>query len=115
MRVHERYVCDLDVSRPTARVGRAKPAGKEMSRFILVHMSLPGEPDRFGIGTGNGTTVGIGQKQADGRWVIHDWRPEDARGPAVTLVTVFKRGVILVSIGKGRANHNTYEGRCVKA
>jgi hypothetical protein len=109
---HATYKCTL--------IGLAASAGKqsktvnmlEMSPFVLAHLSMPGEPNRFGISSSVGTTVGVGAKQPDGRWVINDWRPRDNSGPFLTLVTFLKNKSILISVKSGNNAHVTFAGQC---
>ena len=109
---HEAYKCTLvGVTAGTQKqLGGANIA--DLSPFAFTRMSRRDDANRFGISSANGTTVGVGTKQPDGRWVVRDWRPRDSSGPFVTLVTFQQNKQILISIKTSDTGHATFGGNC---
>jgi hypothetical protein len=89
-----------------------EPCLDGLSPFAFAHMTTPEQPDRFGISSAAGITVGAGKLKRDGRWVISDWQLRDSKGPILTLVTLHPSHSILVSVSTGNGGHVTYDGTC---
>ena len=107
------YRCELDESFLGSGVSPATgPRASDLSPFVLRHMSSPSEPNRFEISAETGVTVGVGEKRSDQRWVISEWKPKDANGPFVTLMTLLPKGGALVSVRSGKHAHVTFPGSC---
>ncbi|WP_424833643.1 hypothetical protein [Ruegeria sp.] len=110
--LHELYYCVLsDLTgvggRPTKQVDM-----EYYTPFGFSRMSRPGEPNRFGFDSSTTNSIGIGQLQEDGRWIIRDWSEQSQTEPKITLVTFLPNNNILVSIYAGSASHVTFRGEC---
>lgn len=108
---HGLYRCKLVGGTETPRTGTT--TGTVQSPFAFIHMSRPGEPNRFGIASSGGNTVGIGQLQTDCRWLISNWAPKTPEGPYLTLVTFLPdESALLLSVSTGPESHVTFGGTC---
>ncbi len=104
---HETYRCVLE-----GGAADTSTPGSVETPFVLTRMSLPDAPNRFGISSPGGTSVGVGQRMDDGSWVIGQWAPRDASGPFLTLVTVQADGALLLSLARAEGGHATFGGLC---
>ncbi|MEP5729704.1 MAG: hypothetical protein ABJL67_10030 [Sulfitobacter sp.] len=99
---------------PVAKAGTTTTPVKssDLFPFVLTMVSQKGGPQGFGISNDGTTTIGLGEKQPDGRWVVKNWRSRDGKGLPVTLVTFFPDHNILVSVRTGKNAHVTFGGKC---